>query len=265
MSLYLVTINDPNATKYEIQNEKYVLTSSEGTVGFKEYCVTAFDNTPKEDGSYDESLLPDVGPLSYEEVHFSDQNLESIIRKTIEKPDGPIRKTDLMELTKLDAENQNITDLRGIEYCTNLYWLNLDGNQIEDINPLANLTELRVLNLSNNQITDISPIANLTKIGEWEGWVPRYNGVKVHLDLSGNKINDISPLVENQGLGKNDGIDLRGNPLNNEAYSTYIPALLSKDVNLLYSPKPSGEIVKFADPNLEAVIRDRNYAAFEKA
>ena len=52
------TINDPNATKYKVMGERYVI----GPMGIslREYTMTAFDNTPREDGSYDESPLPEI-------------------------------------------------------------------------------------------------------------------------------------------------------------------------------------------------------------
>jgi len=52
-----VTINDPFETRYKVQGEDYVITP-DGFLAHKEYAVTAFDNTPKEDGTYDESPLP---------------------------------------------------------------------------------------------------------------------------------------------------------------------------------------------------------------
>ena len=38
-------------------------------------------------------------------VFFVDANLEQVVRETIGKPTGAIRKIDLLELTVLDANN----------------------------------------------------------------------------------------------------------------------------------------------------------------
>jgi hypothetical protein len=53
------TINDPHTTKYKLMGQRYVK-----GLFFREYTITAFDDTPKDDGSYDESPLPEVPPQS---------------------------------------------------------------------------------------------------------------------------------------------------------------------------------------------------------
>ncbi|HIH96261.1 MAG TPA: leucine-rich repeat domain-containing protein [Thermoplasmata archaeon] len=53
-------------------------------------------------------------------VTFPDRNLEKAVREAIGKPTGPIRAADLEKLTRLSANGENITELTGLEYCTNL-------------------------------------------------------------------------------------------------------------------------------------------------
>jgi Leucine-rich repeat (LRR) protein len=48
-----------------------------------------------------------------------------------------------------------ITDLSGLEYCTNLNALHLYSSQVNDLSPLANLTELH---LGGNQIRNLSQL-----------------------------------------------------------------------------------------------------------
>ena len=75
----------------------------------------------------------------------------------------------------------DISDLTGIEYCVNLYHLDLDGNQISDISPLSGLTNLGILGLGGGiQISDISPLSSLTNLEV--------------LTLSNSQITDLSPL-----------------------------------------------------------------------
>ena len=64
---------------------------------------------------------------------------------------------------------------------------------------------------------------------------PRY---QFHLGLANNQISDISPLVGNSGIGKGDGVDLTGNPINDEAYNVHIPALIERGVIVLFDQKP---------------------------
>ena len=58
------------------------------------------------------------------------------------------------------------------------------------------------------------------------------------LDLRYNQISDISPLVNNSGIGEGTGVNVRENPLNDEAYSIHIPALQERGVSVRFDPKP---------------------------
>jgi len=140
----------------------------------------------------------------------------------------------LTELEYLRLEGNRIKNLEPLRKLMNLRWLELSGNRIEDVNPLGDLKNLSVLYLDDNLITDISPLAGVTGIGDQETWwVGKRDGVKIHLALSNNRIADISPLVDNPGIGDGDGVDLRGNPLNDEAYREHIPLLKARGVSLL--------------------------------
>ena len=130
-------------------------------------------------GSADKTVRPEseIG----EEVQFPDPILDGVIRKATGKSEGPIYDTDLRRITALRGADKGITDLTGLEYCTRLENIWLDGNEVKDISQLANLTNLTTLNLEDNQIKDVSPLANLTNL--------------TSLKLSMNQITDISPLV----------------------------------------------------------------------
>lgn len=112
-------------------------------------------------------------------VYFPDKNLENAIREAINKPEGSITGSDLQNLTYLDASNRNITNLEGLQRCSNLRELFLFQNQINSISPLAGLTSMSILSLGFNQITDITPIEGLDLS---------------FLDLQHNQLKDISPV-----------------------------------------------------------------------
>ena len=76
-------------------------------------------------------------------VNFPDANLVVRIREAIEKPTGAIYDTDLQTITILNANNSEISDLTGLEYCINITELSLNNNQIDDIGALACLTSLQ--------------------------------------------------------------------------------------------------------------------------
>ena len=68
---------------------------------------------------------------------FPDGNLEAAIRDALGKPVGEeIMTAELTNLTTLSVPFSDITNLSGLEYCTNLTELTLHGNQISDISPL---------------------------------------------------------------------------------------------------------------------------------
>jgi Leucine-rich repeat (LRR) protein len=115
-------------------------------------------------------------------VIFPDPNLETAIRKAIDKPIGDIYQSELEDLTEFSAEKGDIVNITGLEHCTNLRSLDLSFNHIiSDISPLAGLTSLIELNLWHNQISDISPLASLTSL--------------IELNLGSNEIGDISLLA----------------------------------------------------------------------
>jgi hypothetical protein len=133
-----------------------------------------------------------------EEVTFTDPNLEAAIREAIDVPERPIYSSDLEGLTSLSASGRNISNLTGMEHCTNLTHLDLSYNQIGNIAHLGNLTSL------------------------------------AYLQLDMNEIGSITSLVENEGFGGGDAIYLRGNPLSFASINVYIPELRGRGVTVVY-------------------------------
>jgi internalin A len=131
-------------------------------------------------------------------VNFPDPGLQAAVRQAIGKPTGDIYQSDLVGLTTLCANNQGITDLTGLEWCTNLRALYLSLNQIGDISPLSGLTKLIALDLGSNQIGNISPVSGLTNLTK--------------LNLNSNQIGNISPL---SGLTNLTELELHSNQISN--------------------------------------------------
>ena len=133
------------------------------------------------------------------EIDIPDLNLQAVIREVIDKPVDSIESEDLVNLTELNAHEQGITDITGIEHCLNLQRLDLSINRITDITPLSGLSELQILMLEDNQITDLAPLTELTKLEK--------------LLLNSNLIADISPLsklinLEQLKLSNNEVVDI---------------------------------------------------------
>ena len=115
-------------------------------------------------------------------VSIPNANLAAAVRKALglARRDR-ITQLDMLKLTSLEAERQQITDLTGIEYAKNLKFLTLGGNQIRDITSLTGLTQLKSLFLPDNQINDITPLAGLPHL--------------TVLNLDSNQISDIRPFI----------------------------------------------------------------------
>lgn len=145
------------------------------------------------------------------EIKFADQNFEEAIRDRINKEQGPIYKSDVEAIIKLDVSNSNISSIKGIENLKNLEILNLGPEEVDG--KLKN----------SNSINDISYLSDLTALDQ--------------LDISYNIIDDISPLLDNAGLKSGDRIDMRENNLDLSEGSkdlSNIKDLSNKGIEVIY-------------------------------
>lgn len=84
-------------------------------------------------------------------VTFSDINFEILIRDKLNKPTGDISKSDMLTISDLYGQDNNIKNINGIQYCENLEYLSLVNNQIIDISYIKNLTKLKRIDLPINE------------------------------------------------------------------------------------------------------------------
>ncbi len=116
-------------------------------------------------------------------VDIPDAALRKAIEEALGKASGePVTRGEMATLERLVARSDGVRQLTGIEYATNLQWLDLGHNDIADVSPLAGLTSLTHLLLGSNGISDLSPLAGLTSL--------------THLLLNNNRISDLSPLAD---------------------------------------------------------------------
>ncbi|MYD54998.1 MAG: hypothetical protein F4W96_11940 [Chloroflexi bacterium] len=127
----------------------------------------------------------------------------------------------LTSLERLDLYSNSISDVSALSGLTSLKWLDLSDNRISDITPLSGLTSLEWLWLSGNSISDVSALSGLTSLET--------------LSLASNSISDLAPLVANAGLGSEDRVYVRNNPLSTTSINTHIPALESRGIGVSYS------------------------------
>ena len=233
-------------------DDQYTIAEGQGAVDEADSTESDDETDSTESDDEADSTPPEV-------VSFADANLERAVRQALKKLEGPLTTDDLASLTRLDAEEQNIKSLDGLEYATALDTLNLWGNEIEDLGPLSGLTNLTFLKLGDNQIADVSPLSGLTNLewlSLWGNGVTDVNPLSGltnlnTLNLSGNEVEDVSSLsgltklrwlnlgnnkVEDvsalDGLTKLDWLGLLDNPSNQREVNEQVPTLIEKGVSI---------------------------------
>ncbi len=210
------------------------------------------DSTSSNDKT--DSTSPDDEP---EVVAFADANLERVIRRALKKLEGPLTVADLASLVRIDAEEQGIKSLAGIEYCSALDTLRLWGNEIEDLSPLSGLPSLTFLNLADNQIKDISALSSLTGLKWLSLWNNDIEDISplselaklTYLNLGSNQIEDISPL---SGMVKLRSLNLAANKV---VDVSALDGLTKLDyLGLLDNPIKRGDLVQQVPTLIERYI-----------
>lgn len=183
-------------------------------------------------------------------IRIADANLHAVIADSLGKASGEaITVAEMATLTRLEAPNEDIGDVTGLEHATNLTWLDLgyvmvgnfdvvNSNAISDLSPLSGLTNLEVLRLGGNSISDVSALSGLTLLQILHlsdnaiSDVSALSGLTnlIELWLGQNAISDLAPLVANTRLGSGDIVAVWGNPLSDTSKNTHIPALQGRGV-----------------------------------
>lgn len=128
-------------------------------------CASTQDDQSDADNSEDNTAAQSVN--SSEKVAIKDAELEKLIRKQIDKPEGDILVEDMEQLSQLSIKYDEypIYELDGLEYATNLYAISYYGGsehngKIKSIAPLANLQLLEYMNISYLKIEEAPPEFN---------------------------------------------------------------------------------------------------------
>lgn len=142
-------------------------------------------------------------------VDIPDPNLLAEIRVALHKPSGAITADEMLSLTSLRAVHRNdsahaIVDLTGLQYATNLTYLNLEFNAISDLRPLQGLKKLQSLGLYENRIAQVRVLGGLTEMRTLDLGLNRIANIRplgnlMHLrslNLNGNHVTDIGPLAQ---------------------------------------------------------------------
>ena len=141
--------------------------------------LTVTDDDGATDG--DEATVAVTPPGPNTLVNIRDHALRANLLRIMGKSAGDtITVSDMAGLTAIAFGQKSIKDLTGLEFATNLTYLELNFNYIADVSPLANLKSLTTLYLHANRISNISALGTLTSL--------------TRLNLGSNFIADVSPL-----------------------------------------------------------------------
>ena len=183
------------------------------------------------------SVDPQTERIPGASVYIPDPNLRAAIADALGKtPNDPITGEDMETLDRFVAEDKGISDLTGLEFATNLQFLNVSHNSISNLSPLAGLSNLERFDSWGNPLSDLSPLIKLETIDICGGEpdISTLEGSKnlkeLYLNFSG--VSDVSPIAKLTGLTR---LRLLGNGI-----SDISP--LAKLTNLKWLELPKNEI-----------------------
>ena len=166
----------------------------------------------------------DANGISLDEFNFPDENFRIILKEKFSEitKDNILTNEEIQKVQALDVSENIIKDLSGIEYFTNLKYLNVSVNKINALD-LSNNINLVTIDASNNQsLTSIKLPKNIVNVYLNFNYnlktldISEHRNIKIlyAADVAINNINvsDLNNLValdlENTGLNT---IDLANN------------------------------------------------------
>ena len=172
---------------------------------------------PQQVGEPPVMTQPDVIPGG--QVHIPDPLLRAAISEELGKSvNAPITAEDMKRLTFLSIiEGQDIRDLTGLQFATNLSSIRIEGSKVSDLSPIAGLAQLKALDIDSidspsviHDAKQLSRLVNLTFLALHgvEDLTPLAGLPKLEqLFVSHSNIRDLSPLA---GLTKLEHVYLPG-------------------------------------------------------
>ncbi|MCO1600943.1 cell wall-binding repeat-containing protein [Desulfosporosinus nitroreducens] len=135
-------------------------------------------------------------------ITFTDPELHDAIRRKLHKSRSEsIYKSDVIDITTLYFRNDNITNLAGLEYLTNLKTLDVGNNELTNITALSKLTKLQTLKLNDNGLKDINALKTLTSLTYLDlsdNYITNFTPLKGLVNLTTLYLDDNEPLVEDE-------------------------------------------------------------------
>jgi internalin A len=108
-------------------------------------------------------MISDGNFVLYKYIDIPNSSLRTQILETLEL--GNNSRISTWDLSKIDELSiSDISDLQGLEYCTNLIVLSLSDSNLESINEIKDLNELINIYFTNVIVPDYSPIQELSQL-----------------------------------------------------------------------------------------------------
>ena len=207
----------------------------------------------------------DANGISLDEFNFPDENFRIILKEKFSEitKDNILTNEEIQKIQALDVSENIIKDLSGIEYFTNLKYLNVSVNKINALD-LSNNINLVTIDASNNQsLTSIKLPKNIVNVYLNFNYnlktldISEHRNIKIlyAADVAINNINvsDLNNLValdlENTGLNTIDlanNIDLEYLNLSNNNLKEIN---LSNNINLITLNLINNKLNKIYLPN----------------
>lgn len=207
----------------------------------------------------------DANEISLDEFNFPDENFRIILKEKFSEitKDNILTNEEIQKIQALDVSENIIKDLSGIEYFTNLKYLNVSVNKINALD-LSNNINLVTIDASNNQsLTSIKLPKNIVNVYLNFNYnlktldISEHRNIKIlyAADVAINNINvsDLNNLValdlENTGLNTIDlanNIDLEYLNLSNNNLKEIN---LSNNINLITLNLINNKLNKIYLPN----------------
>lgn len=181
--------------------------------------ILVFNACSKDDDDTTMVMDDDDEPIE-NAVDFADANLELAVANALGKNSGPVSEDEILELVELNISGSSITDLKGLEFATNLEKLEMQSIEIGSMDPIADLSSLNHLDARNTTLPDgsLDFLDNLTNLRfvDFRGTgLSDISNLSIlenleEIYLRANDITDLSPL---SGLTKLTYLNIHTNPV----------------------------------------------------
>lgn len=145
-------------------------------------------------------------------ITLADPVVESVIRRQLAKPDGPLTQADMLRVWAFEyggnlADTQKIASLDDLAMCANLRTLSLTDQPVDSLAALRGLA-LESITLLGVPVADLTPLGGMDSLRQFVAisapiadWAPvlALPGLSTFVSFAGGAV-DLSPLKETGAL-----------------------------------------------------------------